>query len=535
VPSADAAFEVVDAAGTALPARIVRLEEQEVAYQVLDRTGLLALLGSVQGGRSSGRAIVGLQLRRENEVLYLDVAVAEAGEPDPAVVAQGLAQLQAALADPTLVRFVVRARSYRATFEFLASDVPGHGYRTYWLHSLSPRHPVTPSSDQGTREGEPGKRAAISNEVFSLESAPDGTLTLVDKRTGARFGGLNRFVDGGDAGDEYDYAPPAVDTVVGAYPTAVTTWSDGVGQSLRVDLEMALPAGLAEGRTRRSAEVVVCRVRTTARLLPGVPRVDITTEVDNLARDHRLRVHFPVPLAVTAADYDGHFHVVRRPVGVPEHDATWAEDPRPEVPQRAFCDVSDGETGLLLANRGLPEVAVLPSDGGSEIALTLLRCVGWLSRADFSTRRGHAGPAAATPGAQEIGRHRFEYAVIPHAGDWTAAYPEAYAFDVPLRAVDTLLHAGTLPAAAAFLAVQPPAFVLSAVKPAEDGTGVIVRGYNITGEPIRATLAPFRRFARAARVRLDEEEVAELPLAEDGSIDLEVRGHEIVTVGFAPT
>jgi alpha-mannosidase len=227
--------------------------------------------------------------------------------------------------------------------------------------------------------------------------------------------------------------------------------------------------------------------------------------------------------------------------GAPEYDDTWVEDPRPEVPQRAFADVSDGQTGLLLANRGLPEVALTSSratfggvgegEGGrAELALTLLRCVGWLSRADFSTRRGHAGPHTATPGAQEIGRHRFEYAVIPHAGDCTAAYQEAYAFDVPLRAVDTPLQAGTLPSTASLLEVRPAAFVLSAVKPAEEGDGVIVRGYNITGAPLRVTLKPLHRCTRAARVRLDEEEVGGLALAEDGSVTMEVRGHEIVTV-----
>jgi hypothetical protein len=43
--------------------------------------------------------------------------------------------------------------------------------------------------------------------------------------------------------------------------------------------------------------------------------------------------------------------------------------------------------------------------GNPQIALTLLRCVGWLSRDDLSTRRGHAGPYMATPGAscREVG------------------------------------------------------------------------------------------------------------------------------------
>ena len=201
------------------------------------------------------------------------------------------------------------------------------------------------------------------------------------------------------------------------------------------------------------------------------------------------------------------------------------------MPQRAFCDATDGRRGLLLANRGLPEVAVVEG-ATSELALTLLRCVGWLSRADFSTRRGHAGPATATPGAQEIGRHRFDYALIPHGGHGLEAYADAYAFDVPLRTVDRPRHGGTLPPAASFLRAEPAAFILSAVKPAENGPGLVVRGYNVTGDPLCVTLAPRGPFARAARVRLDEEELEALPLAADGSVTLEARGHEIVTVKF---
>jgi len=534
VPPGVDAVEIVDAAGRPLPGGAVEFLEPKVDYRPLDRAGLAALLEQVQGGRAYGGAIVGLELRRVGADLFLKVTLSETGAPDLPALAPGLARAREAAADPTLEHVELWAYSRFAAVHFVAPDVPGQGYRTFWARAVAagpPSHPRQPSADAAGRiEAEGG----IANEFFSLAAAPDGTLTLADRRTGAVFAGLNRFVDGGDCGDEYNYAPPAADTLVTARPIAIGRGYDGAGAYLQVELELALPAGLSDDRRRRGAETVPCPIRTTARLCPGVPRVDITTEVDNRAADHRLRAHFPVPFAVPAADYDGHFQVVRRPTARPAYDATWVEDPRPEVPQRAFCDCADGQVGLLLANRGLPEVAVLPAaGGGSEIALTLLRCVGWLSRADFCTRRGHAGPPSATPGAQEQGRHRFAYALIPHAGDWTAAYPDAYAFDVPLRVVDAPLHAGPLPAAAAFLRVEPAAFLLSAVKPAEEGCGVVVRGYNVTGAPLRVTLAPRQRFARAARVRLDEEEEGPLSMAPDGSVTLDVGAYEIATVRFA--
>ena len=41
------------------------------------------------------------------------------------------------------------------------------------------------------------------------EIQPDGSLHLLDKRTGKQFENLLVFVDDGDRGDEYDYSPTA--------------------------------------------------------------------------------------------------------------------------------------------------------------------------------------------------------------------------------------------------------------------------------------------------------------------------------------
>jgi hypothetical protein len=53
--------------------------------------------------------------------------------------------------------------------------------------------------------------------------------------------------------------------------------------------------------------------------------------------------------------------------------------------------------------------------------VTLLRAVGWLSRDDLTYRTGHAGPALATPGAQEKGHHRLHYSLLFHGADSPAS------------------------------------------------------------------------------------------------------------------
>ncbi len=557
LPPAVSAFELVDENGASIPYQTRGLGSREIIHMSLDPKGLQLTLGGINEGRAAGMGIQAMSIRRDGAQVFIDVVMDEGREPNLAVWRDGLEQVNACLADPGVTLYDVRARTSAAVqLAFSAADVPGLGWRTFWVRALDRpsramqlntlARTLMPLGAKlaGSRLGksllarlsrDPAGKPPfkIENEFIRVEARRDGTLSLLDKRSGAAFHGLNRFLDGGDCGDEYDYAPPPTDLLAGARLKSIRVRRGPVQQRLELHLELRLPAGLSPDRKSRSPRTVAVPVKTQATLARGVTRLDIHTELENNARDHRLRVHFPVPFLPEAGDHDGHFEVVQRPIGVPAFDESWVEQPRPEVPQRAFTDVSDGQLGLMVANRGLPEVEVLKNaDGNGEIALTLLRCVGWLSRDDFSTRKGHAGPMIATPAAQMPGSQSFDYAVIPHAGDWKNAFQEAYAFEAPLRAAVTGIHQGSLAPAGAFVAVEPQTFAISAVKEAETGDGWLVRGYNLTGETKEVTLKPWRRFRSAALADLAEEAKSELRLADDGSVTFQAGGHQIVTVLF---
>jgi mannosylglycerate hydrolase len=296
----------------------------------------------------------------------------------------------------------------------------------------------------------------------------------------------------------------------------------------------ALPTGLAADRASRSASTVGERIVTTATLTDGVPRVDVRTVVFNAAEDHRLRVHFPSGVKTAVSKGDQHFGVIERPIALPEWDpATWAEQPMGTYPQKAFVSVDDGTYGLTIANRGMPEYEVLDAPSGAEIAITLLRCVGWLSRADISSRRGGAGPQLRTPGAQMPGRHEFAYSIIPHAGDWASA--EAHVAAVqhlrPMRARWNRHGLGHIDYSGALLEVESTAFAVSAIKRAEDGDGVIVRLYNTLDEEADTTIDIPTVRGRVTKVNLNEEHIADLQRDEDG-VGVTARRNEIVTLRF---
>jgi mannosylglycerate hydrolase len=550
------AFELTDEAGQVIPHQVIGLGSQDLINMSLDRSGFIEAFGMVHGGRVAGMGLQGLRVERNGASVALEVLMRE-GEPDLKAWNEGSAQVQTLLADRSISNYTVRARTLETTRAlFPAREVPGLGYRTFYVRALENKTSAPARLNPFARalmpvlgrltqsplgrhlmerlSSEPDDKPPyrIENAFMIVEAHRDGSLTLTDKRSGVVYPGQNRFVDGGDCGDEYNYCPPPTDTLIEARLKHVRVRRNPTHQVLELTLEMHIPGELTEDRQQRSKDSLPIEIVTRATLYPGVPRTDFQTGVDNRARDHRLRVHFAAPFTVEHGDYDGHFEVVRRPIGIPDFDQSWAEQPRPEVPQRVFTSLSDGEHGLTVANRGLPEVEALTTRTGSEIALTLLRCVGWLSRDDFATRNGHAGPFMATPGAQTPGKWRFEYSLIPHTSDWQNAFAQAYAFEVPLRAVGVSLHEGKLPPSGAFVSVDHPSFVVSTVKQAEDGRGWIVRGYNLSDEQILVNLKPWKPFKKGERVNLAEEKLAALRAAKDGSIIFSARGHEIVTLLF---
>jgi alpha-mannosidase len=179
---------------------------------------------------------------------------------------------------------------------------------------------------------------------------------------------------------------------------------------------------------------------------------------------------------VDKARFDGHFQIVERALDLPEVDSTWRELPRPEVPQRAFTDISIPSHGLTIANRGLPEVAVLRDEQGkAEIALTLLRCVGWLSRDDLWNRQGQAGPPLPTMGAQEQATYLFNYAIIPHGADFGSAVQLAQSFQTDLQARVAPLQTGHLEATSQMVSVEPSEFMITTLKEAENEAGWILQ------------------------------------------------------------
>jgi mannosylglycerate hydrolase len=412
----------------------------------------------------------------------------------------------------------------RVTIGFVPPAVHGHGYAAYGVADIEP--PAAPELSSDT----------IENDFFRVTAdRRNGTLTIEDKRSGVTHTGLNRFVDGGDVGDEYTYCPPKVDSIVSAPARRAeirVTEAGPARRTLELRTTYSLPANADD--ESRSTECVYSEIVSRVSLYPGIARVDIETDIENNATDHRLRVHFPTGIRTDVSHAEQHFGVIERPVEVPVDDGTWFETPVGTYPQKTFVDISDGDRGLMLANRGLPEYEALrEADGTITIALTLLRCVGWLSKGSMRTRKVLAGPTMEAPGAQMPGRWTFAYSIIPHEGGWHEAYSEAHRFVRPLRAVRTSRGNGSLPTSGSLVDIRPADAVLSTFKLAEDGDGVVARLYNIADEPItgRIRLPNRDRIGTVQRTNLNEEDPTPVDLG-DLAVPLSLNRNEIATLKY---
>ncbi|HLW46355.1 MAG TPA: glycoside hydrolase family 38 C-terminal domain-containing protein [bacterium] len=446
---------------------------------------------------------------------------------------------QVGVEDPTNRRKVVTVQPVR----FLARDIPAMGYRVYRFAPRSARRApssvrqapsaVAPAGHTGASP--PPRGATIENERYRVTAAHDGRLTIEDKEGGTLFPEVHYFEDSGDAGDEYAFARPVEDfTVDSRGDTArIAVVHDAAGQAIEIAQTLRLPASLRRDGRRRTARRVACPVRSIVRLLPGVRRIDVETTLDNRAADHRLRVIIPTGIAAETEVADDAAGVAVRGLTLPD-GAGWEEPPSPGRPHQQFVAVEDGRRGFAVAAVGLHEHAVHP-DGA--IALTLLRCVGWLGRTSGVPRQGVAGPAIATPGAQCFGTHRFRYALIPYVPPWNRAqvWEPAAELPVPLIAAQLTRGAGARDGGGAlpqrsFLQVSPRTVRVTAVKPAEDGSGIVVRLQNLNAQRVSAAVETPWEIREAAEVNMNEEERRTLRAASPHRVEIAIGPYAIETV-----
>jgi alpha-mannosidase/mannosylglycerate hydrolase len=152
----------------------------------------------------------------------------------------------------------------------------------------------------------------------------------------------------------------------------------------------------------------------------------------------------------------------------------------------------------------LPEVQGVDDAGTRELAVTVLRSTGWLSRFDLRTRTTGAGPAFEVPEAQSHGHRRVRIGVLLGAGaDDLDLAGVADRHHVPLRA-EQVRGAPAERRSAPDAAPRVRGALVSALKPAESGDGAVLRLVNPTPDARTAEVDLPAWAGAVHEVRLDE-------------------------------
>ena len=412
-------------------------------------------------------------------------------------------------------------------FTFLA-NIPACGYKVYYVVPGE-----KPKEISGDKNDFKLSNESIENEYYKVSISAKGQIEVLDKISGISYENICQFEDGGDWGDEYDYSGPKEDQTDVVYTTEdaetikVVPYMDGPTQkTIKIKIIIKLPFSLTRNRYRRDGFLVENYINLYISLYKGIKRIDFKIEFDNNCKDHRIRAIFPTKIKSDKLFADGHFYVVPRNVDIPEVKG-WAQLPLPTNHQKDFVAVSDDKACFAVLNKGLPEYEAIKNEEGTiKLAITLLRCIEWLSRGDFASRKSNAGPDLNTPGAQCLGNHIFELSLVieGNKGNWidSEIHVKGKEFNnplkpmfpfmtrTPLRIQDKLIltplgvlsyfmgtHKKTvesyLPTELSFLEIGNRNILLSVLKKSEEGNYLIVRCYNISSIKQETTLKFFEK------------------------------------------
>ncbi|MEW5976472.1 MAG: glycoside hydrolase family 38 C-terminal domain-containing protein [Acidobacteriota bacterium] len=249
---------------------------------------------------------------------------------------------------------------------------------------------------------------------------------------------------------------------------------------------------------------------TVVRLYTGLRRIDITTQILNKDRFLRYRVLFPTSIRAGKSVHEIPFGAIERKLGI-------------EYPAQNWIDYGDGQRGLTLLNRGLPGNNVV--DG--TMMLSLMRSAKLLL---YPTVGGFDPSVSSDTGLELDKKLRFQYSLVPHAGDWQEArtYRDGMELNHPLILRKATSHPGPLGKRWGLLEISHPNVVVTALKPRRDGT-LILRLYEATGSPatgVTVKLTP--GLAVATEVNLMEDDLRPIDVR-NNRFQFDLRGYEIKT------
>lgn len=233
--------------------------------------------------------------------------------------------------------------------------------------------------------------------------------------------------------------------------------------------------------------------------------IDFDTTVDWYETEKILKAQFPVTVNNTYATYE----IAHGSINRPNHWNYATDLVRYEVCGHKWADLSEGDYGVSLIN---------DCKYGYDIKDNLMRIT--LMRA----------PNCPDP-VGDKGVSSFVYRLYPHKGTWSQADTVKYAFELnqPMKAFAVSEQNGKLESEKSFVTVSNENIIIDAVKPAQDGNGIIIRMYESARTHSKVNVKfDFGKVNKVIETNLMEVDETEIP-TENNEFSFNITPHQVRT------
>ena len=335
---------------------------------------------------------------------------------------------------------------------------------------------------------------SIENDFFQVRFDEDGTISgIYDKKNG------REVIEEGNRFQLFEDVP-------GRYAAwdIVPMYKDREFEVPPIVRSEIVEIGPVRLVLRQERSLMNSKMVQNIILYRSLPRIDFETEIEWGERDRLLKVGFLVNVNAMRATYDMSYGYIERPT----HANTSWDAAKFEVCGHLWADLSEGDYGVSLLNDCKYGYDIF----GHRMRLTLLR-----------------GPQSPDPTA-DLGHHSFTYSLYPHRGDWRQAETPRRAWELndPLIAIPIERGQGNLQSTGSFLSIVSDHVMLSALKMAEKGDGLILRLYEDQNRRGTVNVAFFTSPSRATECDPYENEIGQADLV-SGCLRFDIKPFEVRT------
>ncbi|TPG88997.1 mannosylglycerate hydrolase [Brevibacillus laterosporus] len=440
------------------------------------------------------------------------------------------------ITDPGLIdRQIVHYGNYDPFIKYtiqLKDTLPAMGYKTYFVVEC----------DENVKNSFVSTNKVVT-EFYEITVNPNGTLNIFDKKLNQSFENVLLLENGGDDGDEYDYSPlPNEELIYSDNAANVKTEisQNQYGATINIEYTLAVPSNLE----KRKAQLVdgAVEVHIVVTVPNHKPVIEVKFEVNNYAKDHRLRALIPTNIASSFSISDNQFGSIKRNVvdsaiHVWEKEG-WDERPDSIYPMLSFVGLSNDNHGVSILTNSTREYEIIGEEFDT-IAITLFRSIGFLGKEEMLRRPGRpSGIKLPTPDSQMIGKLTLDFAITTHTQQSNVARI-AKEYLTPVETYNKIPHDAMklnrtdvkTPLEFSFFKEVQPNIVLSTLKKAEKENKFVLRFYNPTDVEETVAFEFNREIDHANTANLNEKALENLSVNHN-QVQVSVKTNQVKSILF---